>query len=113
MSEEYASVTELVEDEITTAVGEDCELPNGKKIRIRGMSRWELQQMGKGTEDPSVVEARMLSYCIIQPKMTEAQVTAMQKGKPPQWLAAPMGRIRTLSGLDDGAAKSGVDEVRD
>lgn len=108
MSTEYASVEDLTADEVTTVEGEDFELPNGKKVRVRGMSRWELQQIGKGTEDPSVVEARMLTYCIIQPRLSEAQVTAMQKGKAPGFLGPVMGHIRTLSGLDEGAAKSDV-----
>lgn len=108
MSTEYASIADLTADEVTTAEGEDFELPDGKKIRIRGMSRWEQLQAGKGTEDNAEIEARILSFCSVTPRLTAAQVTAVQKGKPPMYLAGVYGRIREMSGLAEGAAKSDV-----
>jgi hypothetical protein len=107
VSTEYASVEDLTADEVTT-VDRGLRAAERQEGPVRGMSRWELQQIGKGTDDPSVAEARMLTYCMIQPRMSEAQVTAMQKGKAPGFLGPFMGRIRTLSGLDEGAAKSDV-----
>lgn len=107
MSNEYASVDDLLADEVTTTV-EDVTLPNGKKVSIRGMSRYELQQAGKGTEDSTVVESRMLADCIVTPKLTYAQVLQMQKAKGPTFLREAIDTMRRLSGLDEGADKSDV-----
>lgn len=112
MNTEYASVEELTADEVT-GNSEDVTLPNGKRVLIRGMSRYEIQQAGKGTEDGSLVEARMLSACILKPQMTVAQVQAMQKGKGPNFLKDAVLKMRELSGLNEGADKSNVAEVRD
>lgn len=108
MSTEYASVEDLTADEVTTSEGEDFTLPNGKKLLIRGISRWELQKAGKGEPDAATAEARMLAYAIVKPVMTEAQVTAIQKGKPFDFLQGLWSRVSELSGLSEGAAKSDV-----
>lgn len=110
MSDEYASVEELTADEVSSNTDE-VTLPNGKKMLIRGMSRYELQQAGKGTEDGSVVEARMLAACLLKPTMTEAQIRTMQKSKNPAFLRDVVDRMRELSGLSEGADKSSVREV--
>lgn len=107
MDHEYASVEELTADEVT-GNAEDVTLPNGKKMLVRAMSRYELQQAGKGTEDGSVVEARMLAACIVKPKMTVAQVQEMQRAKGPNFLKDAVNKMRELSGLTEGAGKSDV-----
>lgn len=111
MSEEFASVEDLLADEVTDNT-DTVQLPNGKKVVVRGMSRWELQQAGKDTNDAAVAEARMLAACILVPKMTYAQVVQMQKAKGPNGMVRVVTRMRELSGLAEGAAKSDVGGVR-
>jgi hypothetical protein len=101
---EYASIDEL------TAVDEpeirDVELPNGKAVQVRGMTRFEMMLSRKGTEDSAVVEQRMLSYCLVEPRMTVKQVEAWQKASGPMVMAPVTEAIRELSGLGEGADKS-------
>lgn len=111
MSTEYASVTELLEDEVTGGETAEVELPNGKKVIVRGMSRFELSESQKDTDDPMVIEARMMAACIVKPEMSFAQVTQMQKAKKPLFLKQVVFTIRELSGLTEGADKSAVAEV--
>ncbi len=101
---EYASVEDLTTaDEPAT---EDVELPGGKAVRVRGMTRMELMLSRKGADDPAVIEQRMLSYCLVEPRMTAKQVEAWQKASGPMVIAPVTEKIRELSGLGAGADKS-------
>ena len=68
---------------------------------------------GKGTEDVALIERRNVALCMVEPKMTEAQVEKWQKSSRPNSLGEVTRAIRDLSGLGEGAAKSDVAEVRD
>lgn len=112
MTTEYASVEDLTADEVSDNTAE-VELPNGTKVLVRGMSRYELAWSQKGTEDPMVIEARTLSACMVAPRMTEAQVVAMSKAKGPMFVKDAVQKIRDLSGLGEGAVKSDLDASGD
>jgi len=102
---EYASLDDLTTGDVTGNT-RDVELPNGKTVKVRGMSRFELIQSRKGTEDPGEIERRMLSYCLVEPRLTDRQVEAWQKATTPMVIAPVTEAIRELSGLGEGADKS-------
>lgn len=104
---EYASVDDLLAGDLGD--GEDLLLPSGATVRLRGLSRHELMFNGKGTEDNELIERRNVVACLLQPKLTLAQVEAWQR------VSAAGGdfrvlseAIRDLSGLKKGADKSGL-----
>lgn len=110
---EYASFEDLTATPEVPET-EDVELPSGKVVQIRPLSRHQLITMGKGTEDASLVERRMITYCLVQPKLTIAQVETWQRQDGSiRDFARITTAVRQLSGLAEGAAKSDVDEVRD
>jgi hypothetical protein len=113
MSEtEYASVDDLTADEVQSGTA-DVTLPNGKVVKVRGLSRFELLLSGKNTDDAALIERRNVSMCMVSPAMTEKQVEAWQRRSGPVALGLVTKAIRDLSGLGEGADKSGVSEDGD
>lgn len=109
----YASADELTEGEALDLAEEDVTLSNGKRIRLRGLSRQALFFNGRGTEDPLVVEARNVVSCMIRPQLSIDQANAFLRRLPAGDGGLISQTIRRLSGLAEGADKSGVAEVRD
>lgn len=82
-------------------------LANGKTVRVRGMTRYEIHLGGRDTDDAAVIEARNLSYGLVEPKITESQAMHWMKTAPAGGDLARVSRaIRDLSGLGPGADKS-------
>lgn len=112
MSTEYASVDDLVA--VVEPETRDVELPNGKTVKVRGLTRFELIVHGKGTEDGALIERRNVAACLVEPRMTEKQVETWQKSPGSiSSFGLVSEAIRDLSGLGEGAGKSDVAEVRD
>jgi len=85
----------------------EVELADGSTVLVRGMSRFEIHLGGKGTEDAAVIEARNLSYAMVDPKLTYEQARAwMARAKAGGDIARVSRTIRDLSGLGPGADKS-------
>lgn len=102
---EYASADDLVAGDLGD--GEDLTLPSGKTVRLRGLSRHELMFNGKGTEDNALIERRNVVSCLVQPKLTLAQVEAWQRNSSAGGDFRVLSEtIRDLSGLRQGADKS-------
>jgi hypothetical protein len=110
---EYASADDLLAADPAGPETADIELPTGKVIKVRGMTRYELMLSRKDTEDIAEIERRMLAFCMVEPRMTAKQVEAWQKGSKPMVMAPVIEKIRELSGLGEGAQKSGVDSAGD
>jgi hypothetical protein len=110
MTTEYASADDLFGGDLETA---DVELPGGRRVKVRGMSRYELHLSGKGSEDSADIEAKILTMCVVEPALTAKQAEAWLKSATPGALAKVLTRIRELSGLAEGADKSDVAPVRD
>lgn len=106
----YASATDLAADSVG-AESVDVTLSTGFVVRVRGLSRYELLLNGKGTEDVGLIERRNVACCMVEPKMTLAQVEAWQRGSRPADLGKVTNAIRDLSGLGEDADKSDVSEV--
>lgn len=88
---------------------EDVEIGDGSMVRVRGLTRYEIQLHGKGDPDASTVEARNLAACIVEPKLSVEQVKAWQaRCAAGGDVATVSRRIRDLSGLGERADKSNV-----
>lgn len=109
----YATVDDLAEGDDVTADVRDVTLPNGKVVQVRGLSRYELILAGKGTEDGALIERRNVQMCMVQPRMSLAQVEAWQRSSRAGGAFARITEaIRDLSALAEGADKSDLPEVR-
>ena len=112
---EYLDKSALTSQELAE---DDVDLGRGK-VRVRGMSRGETLRLQKAKEagaikDAGAWERRMVSMCLLQPTMTEIEVGEWQEADPAGGdLQAVTEKIRDLSGLAEGADKSGVQDVRD
>lgn len=109
---QYASADALVADDFRDDA-EDLELPNSQVVRVRGLTRHELLFNAKGTDDSNTIEVRNLVSCVVEPKLTLAQAEAWQRAAGVKTMQVVQDKIRELSGLAEGAAKSDVAEVRD
>ena len=107
----YASADDLTEGDLDQAA-EDLELPSGKLVLLRPLSRYELMFNGKGTEDNRVIEVRNVVSCLLRPKLTLAQVEKWQRNSLAGGdFRAVSEKIRDLSGLRQDADKSDLPEV--
>lgn len=79
---------------------------------VRGLSRGEvfMTQQIKGTE---ASERKILSLAMVDPPMSEDDVRDWQRNSPAGEIEAISAKILELSGLAEGADKSGLFEVRD
>ena len=83
----------------------DVELPGVGTVRVRGLTRAEVIEIGKGANDGRDMEPYSLSLAMVDPKLTEDEVR--------QWIAvATFGeleqlnhRINELSGIAGRADK--------
>lgn len=108
---EYASADDLTGTDELDEGAEDVTLPSGRTVRVRGLSRYELMTIGKGTEDGSVIERRQVVACVVEPKLTIAQVEAWQRRSTAGGDFKVLSeKIRDLSGIAEGAQKSPVRE---
>lgn len=100
----------LPEDDVQLALG---------KVRVRGMSRGETLRLQAAKESGSLKtqaawECRMVSWCLLAPTMTEIEVGEWQEADLAGGdLEAVTDKISELSGVAEGADKSGVPGVRD
>jgi hypothetical protein len=109
--EEYASADDLAGSDELDVNAEDVTLPSGRKVRVRGLSRYELMVLGKNIDDPALVERRHVIACMVAPQLTAAQVEAWQKRSTAGGDFKVLSeKIRDLSGIAEGAQKSPVRE---
>jgi hypothetical protein len=107
----YATFDDLTATDAGTDT-RDVTLPSGKRVKVRGLSRYEIHLGGK-FDDAAKLEAFNLSTCVVKPKLTPAQATAWMKQATAGGDIAEITRvIRDMSGLGQGADKSDVREVR-
>lgn len=100
---EYASVEDLLG---SADLPERLVRVRGGAVRVRGLSRHALFFNGKGTEDNTVIEARNLVSCMVNPTMTLAQAEAWMRKASAGDIGKIQTAIRELSGLVQGADKS-------
>lgn len=104
----FASLTELDVVDDTS----DVELSDGTYVTIRGLSRFELINHGKNTDDSALIEARNVAACLVEPPLSLGQAQAWQKRARANGDWSRVTRaIRDMSGLGEGADKSDLREV--
>lgn len=110
---EYATFDDLAGGDDDGPV--DLTLPSGRIVQVRGLSRYEWFLAGKETSgEPNGFEAYMISIGMTAPKLSRKQVdTWRRRPGTVRDLAVLSDRIRELTGIDEGADKSDVREVRE
>lgn len=106
----YASL-----DDLTAAAdrSEDFELPSGRLVRIRPLTRGEAFTFsGKGLP-VDVMEQRMVSLGLVEPTMTPKDVKAWQDHGAAGEIGALSDRITEISGMTKQAAKAAMLDFRD
>lgn len=81
------------------------------ELSIRGLSRGEVFAAQKVLTDPQAFEAKLLSLGLTDPLMTVEDVREWQANAPAGQLERVVEAIKDLSGLGEGADKSGVPGV--
>lgn len=104
--------SKLLKDRITVNTTE-VEIPGVGTVVVRGLSRYELLLAAKNTDDPLVIERRNISFALVDPKLTEAEVEQWQRQSAAGEIGPVTEAIRDLSGLGEGAGKSDVPAVRE
>jgi hypothetical protein len=95
---------------------DDVDLPGIGTIRVRGLSRAEVMVMRKATDTADnldgprvlVLERKMIAAAMVDPELTEAEVGQWQTAATAGELEPVTDRIQELSGMVEGAGKSGV-----
>lgn len=81
-------------------------------VSVRGLTRGEVFATQKAG-DTEATERRIVAIGMVDPPMNEDDVKQWQRNSPAGELEAVVDKIRELSGLGEGADKSGVPAVRD
>ena len=109
---DYASLDDLTSESPVDQTA-DVELSGGRRVKVRGLSRYELLLNGKGTDDSAEIERRNLACCMVEPKLNVAAVEKWQKNSKPGDIGKVTDAIRALSGLGEDARKSDVSDDGD
>lgn len=104
---EYSSLDDLFGMAATGTA--DVDLPSGGRVKVRGLTRHEQMLIGQEVGgNPMEYEPRLLAFCVVSPELSLEDARRFVKGAKVADVAAISDRIRELSGMGDGAAKSGV-----
>jgi len=101
---EYATIEELTHTECPE---DDVQLPSGRWVRVRGLTRAEAIKI-QTIEGVHETERFALSRGLLIPQMNEPQIDAWMAHAPAGELNPASNRITELSGMDDGAEKQAV-----
>jgi len=108
----YSSVADLTNVELEE---DDVELPGGRLVRVRELSRAEVLRIRKENgEDSLKIERATLVAAMVNPRMTADEAAAWQrKSGVNKDIGLVQQRIQELSGMAEGADKSRVDSNGD
>jgi hypothetical protein len=94
---------------------DDVEVPGVGTVRVRGLSRAEVMLMRKATDTEAmdgsralILERKMLALGMVDPQLTEAEAGQWQHASAAGELDLVSDRIAELSGMAEGAPKSGL-----
>lgn len=87
------------------------ELPGVGAVRVRGLSREEAFSLKK-EKDTEAMERRAVALALVEPQLSADDVAEWYANAPAGEINLILESIRDLSGLNEGAAKSGVPSVR-
>lgn len=88
---------------------EEVEITKGLKVTVRALTREEVASCknGKG-KDATMNENLLISKALIDPAMTEEEVTEWMTGAPAGDSVTVMDAVGRLSGMNEGAAKRNI-----
>jgi hypothetical protein len=90
----------------------DYEIPDVGTVRVRPLTRSEALDVVGREMDKAEQEQLVLSQALIEPKMTMSDVAAWQSTSPAGEIQDLVQFVQQISGLAEGAPKSGVSRVR-
>lgn len=91
----------------------DVEIPGVGVVRVRGLTRAEALDVQKvDQKDPGALERKVLHLGLVDPPLSEAEVQEWYDAAPAGEIDPVTAAIQELSGLAEGAGKSGVQTVR-
>jgi hypothetical protein len=97
----------------------DVDLPGVGVVRVRALTRGEVMLVRKATDSEAmdgprvlVLERKLLAKAMVDPPLTEAEVGQWQEASVAGELEPVVETVQRLSGMLEGANKSGVPGVR-
>lgn len=91
---------------------EIVDLPGLGKIRVRGLSRAEAVALSGVKDDAAKLEQKIILYGMAEPSLTVDEVARWYDAAPAGLIDIIVKAVERLSGLGEGAPKSGVPGVR-
>lgn len=90
----------------------DVEVPGVGTVRVRGLSRAEALECQKVAGDAGALERKALAFGLVEPALSEDEAAGWYGSATFAELEPILSAIQELSGLSEGAGKSGVQGVR-
>lgn len=91
---------------------EEVEIPDVGTVRVRGLTRGQALQLEGKEMDAGLMERRLISLAMVEPKLTEEEVEQWQNNTLAGELQAVMEAIVRLSGMEAHAGKAAYQQFR-
>jgi hypothetical protein len=92
----------------------EAEVPvEGGKVRVRSLSRDEILIVRGLGNDPGKFERKLLSFAMVDPTLTEAEVRAWQQNSDPMEIEDVTDMVMEISGLKERADKAAYKSAGD
>lgn len=91
----------------------EMEIPGVGTIKVRALTRGEALQVQGKEMAVADLERKLLSWAMVEPKLTEDDVRAWQDASPAGELQDVVDEIIRLSGMEKAAAKAAYQKFRD
>lgn len=88
------------------------EIPDVGEIRVRALTRGEALQVSDMKQDAASLERRVLSWAMVEPKLTEEEVGEWQDCSPAGEIQEVFQLIVRLSGMESTSAKEAYQQFR-
>lgn len=89
---------------------DDVEIPGVGTVHVRALTRGEVYQVQR-PEQWVDSERKILAFGMLDPVLTEKEAGRWQESAPAGEIDVVVDRIRELSGITEGASKSGVQDA--
>lgn len=92
---------------------ETVEIAGLGEIKVRALTRGEALQVNGTEMDAGQIERKILSWAMVEPALTEAEVKEWQDASPAGEIQEVFKQIVRLSGMEEASAKEAFQGVRD
>lgn len=90
----------------------ELDIPDVGTVRVRGLTRAEALGLQTIKDDPGALEQRIILLGLVEPALSADDVDAWYGSAPAGLTDLIVDAVSRLSGLGEGAAKSGVPGIR-